>query len=435
MKKKRIQHFLLSGALLFLTLCGCGMSDDAGMSPTEFESGLRKNCSLESIDFSTPVMLSSEFDPELLDYSTYVYRSIGEIGITPRAIDRFSIIKVNEYTVKSGEESALIPLDQDNTGYITISVTAETGEEKLYRLGFFRSAKSDITTLSALTINTGELLPTFEASKDGPWEVTLPTSQASIVVNAIAEDTGCRFVTIDNTKIEGSTAEKEVFLEPGKTKVIIIKIDAEEETVSTNYVIKATRAAYEPSSSTDLKNILITTSNGSELINLSPVPTDSDISVVIPWNCEDIIITPTPADPPVDKGLPTISIDSTTSPLSASVTRGEIKSVTIAVLAEDGVSEHTYTLNISRAVGQDTSLNNFTVNSDRHVTASWFSVDGDGPWYTLLRYNVGSYKILASASDPLATISLRYQGGGTSPWPMESLITSQLVQQQLIPLR
>ena len=66
MKKNPMQRFLLSGTLLVLMLSGCGMSDDAGMSQTQFESGLRKNCNLESLDFSTPVMLSSEFDPELL---------------------------------------------------------------------------------------------------------------------------------------------------------------------------------------------------------------------------------------------------------------------------------------------------------------------------------------------------------------------------------
>lgn len=366
---------------------------------------------MASLDFSAPVMLSESFSPDVLDYSAYVYNSVSEIAVTPRTTDRFAILTVNGSALQNGEESELMPLEAGQTRAIDIRVTAENGDEKQYLIRVKRSDKSMETCLSALAVGTGLLDPAFETLPDGPWSVSIPRDQWGLTVSMTACDENARSVAIDNTLFQDVSGLKTIALDPGVTKTVILRVDAEEDGISTSYVLRATRDPYEPSDQTEIETIALSWEGDKTPMVLSSVSPEEDMHVTVPWNWETVMITPTPTEPPEGKGYPVITVDNHAVPYGAALERGTPRTLTIHVMAEDGQTARDYRLVIARDACTDTSLCALDLVSDYHTLVSWFSVDRDGPWYALMRYNVDFYRILAEPRDPLAVVSARFQDG------------------------
>lgn len=401
----------VAGIIAFCLVCwGCGPSPDSGHN-VSYKSGLRSDTTLASLDFSEPVILSPSFSPEVIDYSAYVYNSVNEIAVTPRTTDRFAVLSVNGSALESGEESDLVPLEAGQTRSIDIRVTAENGDEKQYLVRVSRSDKSMETCLSDLVVDSGILEPAFDESPEGPWTVSVPRDQWGLTVSMTACDENVRSVTIDNTPFQEETGTKTIALDPGVTKTVILKVDAEEEGISTSYVLRATRDDYEPSDQTEITSIALAWEGAAAPILVPSITSNEDMHVAVPWNWDTVTVTPAPVDPPDGKGYPVITVDDHAVPYGVAVERGTPRTLTIHVVAEDRDTTRDYRLVIEREACTDTSLAGLDLVSDYHTLVSWFSVDQDGPWYALLRYNVESYRIMAETRDPLAVVTARFQGG------------------------
>lgn len=408
------------GMVMFLA--GCGSSSDDGMKPTVYESGLRSDSRLESLGFSTPVVLNPAFDPDTFSYETTVYRTVGEIALTPKLSDRFAEVTVNGRNVEEGAETEPISLALGQTTTITIRVTAENGGTRDYMLAVYRSDKNTITSLAHVGVEGFSLVPKFEENPDGPWDVAVPSDQANITVTATATDELARQVTINGVAFAGHTGTVEnIGLTPGATRAVVITVDAQEDGISKSYVIKAARAGGEVDSGGDdpggedpveelSRNVdlsSLTLRYGYTTLALTP-DAGQATPVTVPWDCSRVTVAAKAVEAPV------VTVNGGASPASVEVYRHQSNTVTIHVVAEDGTGAD-YVLAVERAISQETGLANFGVSSGRHTMASWFSVDQDGPWYCLLRYDEETYSFSAETKDGLAQITSATMNGNTIP--------------------
>lgn len=427
MEKKQIRSIVLLGFAVLLFITGCGSSSDDGMTATDYESGLRSDCRLESLEFSTPVALIPTFDPETLFYEISVYKDTESLSITPRLYDRFSKMTVNGTALENGGQSPPVALSLGSTTPLAIIVTAENGDTREYTITIYRSDKSTITSLASVRVPGLDLIPAFKNNPKGPWEVVVPAEQAAITVSVTATDALCRQVMINGVAFEGPRGMiEDIALEPGITRAIVITVNAQEEGVSDSYVIKATRAGdttgpdeEDPddddtgggdSGGTLSGNVELsgmTLRYGSTMRQITPVAGQAT-PVSVPWDCSKVTISAHAAE------APAVTINGGKSPATLDILRHQSNQVTLHVVAENG-SYADYVLNIKREVSGETALANFDVNSERNTTVSWFSVDKDGPWYCLLRHNVAAYSFSAETLDSWAQITSAALNGEEIP--------------------
>jgi hypothetical protein len=85
--------------------------------------------------------LSKPFDSLVTDYNVQVTNKIDSITVTPEADDKFASIMVNDSLLKSEGLAVKIPIGKS---HISVKVTAENGETRIYTLNVIREAnKSD----------------------------------------------------------------------------------------------------------------------------------------------------------------------------------------------------------------------------------------------------------------------------------------------------
>ena len=309
------------------------------------------------------------FSSDTLEYD------LGDVNYSKTKINVEAVLKDVDSSVKGDGEISLKTGDNE----IVLTVTAQNGEEKTYKLHVNR-IKNDNANLSLLSVMGYTLTPDFD--KDTLYYETTVEEEKSILtkeeVTAVAEDKNASISKQDN--IELSTTVDNIYkvtvtAEDGKTiKIYTIKVNRPKSSDTTLSKVNLTNAVLSPSLSKDKREYTLTIPYGSTEFNIEGVPT-------VPTT----IVT----------GNGTYSKDD--------------KVVRLTTIAEDG-SMDVYVFNVVKALSNDATLHDLSVsgyNLDKTFTSTTLDYSiGDIPY--------GATKLKINATPTNSDSTIKYYVGTTS---------------------
>ena len=309
------------------------------------------------------------FSSDTLEYD------LGDVNYSKTKINVEAILKDVDSSVKGTGEISLKTGDNE----IVLTVTAQNGEEKTYKLHVNR-IKNDNANLSLLSVMGYTLTPDFD--KDTLYYETTVEEEKSILtkeeVTAVAEDKNASISKQDN--IELSTTVDNIYkvtvtAEDGKTiKIYTIKVNRPKSSDTTLSKVNLTNAVLSPSLSKDKREYTLTIPYGSTEFTIEGVPTVPTTTVT---------------------GNGTYSKDD--------------KVVRLTTIAEDG-SMDVYVFNVVKALSNDATLHDLSVsgyNLDKTFTSTTLDYRiGDIPY--------GTTKLKINATPTNSDSTIKYYVGTTS---------------------
>ena len=309
------------------------------------------------------------FSSDTLEYD------LGDVNYSKTKINVETVLKDVDSSVKGDGEISLKTGDNE----IVLTVTAQNGEEKTYKLHVNR-IKNNNANLSLLSVMGYTLTPDFD--KDTLYYETTVEEEKSILtkeeVTAVAEDKNASISKQDN--IELSTTVDNIYkvtvtAEDGKTiKIYTIKVNRPKSSDTTLSKVNLTNAVLSPSLSKDKREYTLTIPYGSTEFNIEGVPTVPTTTVT---------------------GNGTYSKDD--------------KVVRLTTIAEDG-SMDVYVFNVVKALSNDATLHDLSVsgyNLDKTFTSTTLDYSiGDIPY--------GTTKLKINATPTNSDSTIKYYVGTTS---------------------
>ena len=206
------------------------------------------NANLSALSISNGT-LSPSFNSSTILYTAIVSNSISSITVTPTKSDANANIQVRVNggtyaSVTSGSASSSLSLNV-GSNTIDVKVTAQDGSTiKTYTLTLTRQASSN-ANLSALTISSGTLSPSFILSTFS-YNVSVINSVSSVTVTPTKSDANASIqVRVNNgsyANVTSGTASSALGLNVG-SNTIDVKVTAQDGTTIQTYTITVTRTA------------------------------------------------------------------------------------------------------------------------------------------------------------------------------------------------
>ena len=292
--------------------------------------------------------LSPNFASATTSYTASIDNTVNSIFVTPILNETHAIVKVNGITTASGNPSAPISMSV-GANTVTIIVTAEDSSTNTYILTVTRSQSAD-ATLSALSLSSGSLNPSFSAGNSA-YTVSLANTANSITVTPLVNEATAT-VTVNGIAVPAGSASAAISMNVGVNAITIV-VTAQNGTTKT-YDLTLTRAQ-----SADATLSSLSLSNSSLIQTFSPSTTAYNAS--IDFTVASITVTPT-----VHEANATISVNgvSTTSGNASQALSMNLgaNAVTIIVTAQDGSIE-TYVITVTRGPSSDATLSNLSLSS------------------------------------------------------------------------
>jgi Cadherin-like beta sandwich domain len=260
-------------------------------------------------------------------------------------------------TATKADPNAVISGDVPNNGQATIqlggpgtsrdvsiTVTAQNGNSKTYRIAVERAAPSSDNNLSALTVTSGILAPTFTPSTLN-YAIDVATDITSVTVAATKSDPDAVMSSSVTAGTGTATGQATIPLGgPGTTTQVAITMTAPNGNAKT-YTITVNRAA--PSSDANLSALMVSAGT----LNPGFAAGTPTYTVTVPASVDSLTVTATKSDPNAvmsASGSVIAPAGVLTGSVSSPLGLGTTTLFTITVIAQDGVSTRPYTINVFR---------------------------------------------------------------------------------------
>jgi len=330
---------------------------------------VNSDASLSNLTVSAGTLTASSggggFSSNLTSYTDSVDNSVSSISVTPTVNNAGATVTVNGTLVTSGSPSTAIGLNVGNNS-VTIVVTAQDGvttqtytinvvrapasiiSSKNYTINVSRAAQilSNDALLSNLTASSGSI--SFN-SQTTYYNIQLSNNITTISLTPTTEQANAT-VTINGTTVASGSPSSSINLNVG-SNIVTIVVTAQDGVTTKTYTVNVVRSSQLLSTDALLSNLTI--SNGS--LTFSPQTVSYMVSVAD--GVTSVTVTPT-ADQSnatitvngngVTSGSPSNSINLNTGP----------NTITIVVTAQDGLTNKSYTIIVTRAqsISTDSSL-------------------------------------------------------------------------------
>ena len=308
------------------------------------------NANLSNLALSSGT-LSPSFSANTTSYTASVANAVSAITVTPVTSSGFATVTVNGTTVASGSASGSIALAVgQNT--ITTVVTAQDGTTiKTYTVVVTR-APSAVATLSNLALSSGTLSPSF-ASGTTSYTASVANSVTAITVTPTVSDATAT-VTVNGTTVASGSASGSIALAVGQNTITTV-VTAQDGTTNSTYTVVVTRAG---SSVATLSNLAL--SSGTLSPTFASGTTSYTASVANSVTAITVTPTVTDATATVTVNGTTVASGSASGSISLNVGTNTISTV---VTAQDGTTNSTYTVVVTRAAAALTTSVNYSVSS------------------------------------------------------------------------
>ncbi|MFE6796528.1 cadherin-like beta sandwich domain-containing protein [Paenibacillus chitinolyticus] len=349
------------------------------------------NANLSNLTLSAGT-LSPAFASGTTGYTADVSNGTASINVTPTVADGTATVKVNGSTVASGSPSPV----SLNVGAnpITVEVTAQDGTtKKTYTVSVTRAASTN-ANLSGLTLSAATLNPTF-ASGTTSYTAGVANNVTSVDVTPTLAD-GTATLKVNGSTVTSGNASP-VSLNVGANTITVL-VTAQDGTTQKTYTVTVTRAA-PLSTNANLNNLTLSAGT------LSPSFASGTTSYTagVANNVTSVDVTPVLAD-----GTATLKVNGSTaasgSPSLVSLSVGA-NTITVLVTAQDGTTQKTYTVTVTRAAPLSTNanLNNLTLSAG---TLNPSFASGTTSYTASVANNVTSVDVTPVLADGTATLKV-----------------------------
>jgi len=361
-------------------------------------AGLTGNNSLQSLAVS-PGTLAPAFNANTLAYTVDVANNVTSLSVTPTLDDPAATMTVNGQSATSGQARTIILDNPGQSTTITITVTAQNGNEKTYLISVSRGVSGN-NNLRSLTVSPGTLAPAFSAGTVG-YSVNVAHSVTSITVTAAPQDTAAS-MTVNEQGTNSGQPRTIPLRGSGSNTFITIVVTAQNGAQKT-YTVDVGRAA--PAGNNTLRGLTVSPGALDPSFNAST----TRYTVNVGSNVSSVDVTATKSDPNA------VMTDDVTAGAGTATGRATIQlngpgtatSVSITVTAPNG-SSNTYTITVNRAAQA----------GNNNISALTVSPGSLSPSFRADRTNysvnvdstVSSVTVTATKADPSAVLTINGQG-------------------------
>lgn len=299
-------------------------------------AALGGNNDLRSLSVS-PGSLSPGFTAGTTSYTVDVGGRVSSISVTAAPEDANASLAINGQGTNSGQARSIdLGPDGSSTG-IQVIVTAQNGSQKPYFITVNRAALSADNNLEALNVSPGSLDPAFSAGTT-QYSVEVATDVTAVTVSATKSD--------PNAVISGDVqndGQANILLDgPGTSKTVSIAVAAPNGDSKT-YNITVNRLA--PSTDSNLSALTLSVGTLSPSFSSGQLSYGASVSA----NDETVTITATKSDPNAEISSDGSVIAAAGTPTgSVTISLGRNTTTSMLVIAQDGTTQKTYTINVFR---------------------------------------------------------------------------------------
>ncbi len=336
--------------------------------------------------------LNPAFAGTTTSYTASVANPVTSVTITPTAADPTATITVNGTAVNSGSPSGNISLAVGQNTISTVVTAQDGATTKTYTLVITRAPSSN-AKLYAMHPSNGTLSPGFTGANTSYTE-SVPSSTSSITITPTTADAGAT-VTVNGNTVASGTASPSLPLVVGPNTITTI-VTAQDGSTTMTYTITVTRAQ-SPNSFLSA----LSTSSGT----LSPAfsPTTTSYSVTVDNTVSSITVTPTAQDAGATISVNGYPVQSGTASGPVTLVVGENNQIPVIVTSQDGSTNHSYTLNVTRLLSANAKLTSMHPSNGTLSPA----FNGNTTSYTTTVSNaVASITITPVSSDDAASITV-----------------------------
>lgn len=339
------------------------------------------NAYLKSVTISN---VSFNFSSEKFTYNVNVPNNVESVSIDYEKSNVNAVVSTSPISLKN------IMLAAGKTELVLLTVkSSDKTTTKRYTFNIYRDSatgniKSNDCSLSMLSIDGASI--EFDKTKLH-YEVQLPSS---------TEKTSVKYSLSSNKASAAATPSdlENISIAEGETKIVSIKVTAEDGTTQTYTVSIYRKSSVGQSSDATLKSLSVT---GASLQFISSA---TDYDVEIPSGYAGIVSVNYEKN---HVGATVVSMPSNLDNIS--VAEGIVTKVTIIVTAEDKVTSKTYTVNLTKQGG--TSLSSNANLSGITLSDGTLSFDAATTSYSVSVGNaVSSITVNATAEDSKASVSI-----------------------------
>ncbi|WP_429126125.1 cadherin-like beta sandwich domain-containing protein [Ensifer sp. 4252] len=336
--------------------------------------------------------LSPAFASGTTSYSASVPNATTSLTVTPDVSDTTATVTVNGATVASGVASGSIPLAVGPNALTTV-VTAEDGTTKTYTVTVTRAASAN-ADLSGLSLSSGTLSPVFSSGTTA-YTASVPNTTASLTVTPTASDATAT-ITVNGTTVASGAASGSIVLAVG-TNVVTTVVTAEDGTTQSSYALTVTRAA-----STNAELSGLTLSGGT----LSPAFASATTSYTasVPNAVASLTVTPLVSDATATVTVNGVAVASGAVSGAIALAVGS-NTVTTVVTAEDGTTQTSYTVVVTRALPASTDAKLAGLSLSTGTLSPGFSA-GVASYTASVSNATASLTVTPTVSDAAATVTV-----------------------------
>ncbi|WP_096356028.1 cadherin-like beta sandwich domain-containing protein [Mucilaginibacter gotjawali] len=348
--------------------------------------------------------ISPAFAANATSYTASVGYDVSGVKLSVTADDANATIAVNGISMMTGAGSIDIPLSFGQNS-VAVTVTAADGlTTKTYALLITRAGASVNARLADLTLSTGTLTPVFVTTKTS-YAASVINSITSITVTPISSDNTAT-ISVNNIPVISGMPSTAIPLNIGPN-IINITGTAQDKTTTLTYTLTVNRAV-----AANANLVALHLSAGT----LSPIfsTATTGYTTSVPNTMASITVIPIAADINAAIKINSVTVISNQASTPIPLNIGP-NSISITVTAQNGTTEKTYSVVVSRLPSANAGLAGITLSNG--VITPVFSTSKYS--YTAsVPYNVSSVKLTATGSDTTAMITVngtQVQPGTASP--------------------
>jgi hypothetical protein len=335
--------------------------------------------------------LSPSFASGTTAYTASVANGVSSLTVTPTATQADATIKVNGSAVTSGSASGAIALAV-GANTIAVVVTAQDGTTKSTYTVTVTRAGSSTSSLSALTLSSGTLSPSF-ASGTTAYTASVANGVASLKVTPTATQADAT-IKVNGTAVASGSASGTIALAVGSNTISIV-VTAQDGVTSTTYTVTVTRAG---SSTSSLSALSL--SSGTLSPSFASGTTAYTASVANGVASLKVTPTATQADATIKVNGTAVASGSASGTIALAVGSNTIS---VVVTAQDGTTKSTYTVTVTRAASADATLSALSLSSG---TLSPGFASGTTAYTASVANGVSSLTVTPTATQADATIKV-----------------------------
>ena len=293
------------------------------------------NAGIDSLSLSSGNS-NTPFSSGTGSYTVTVANNVNSITLKPTTSNATATVTVNGIIIANGASTAPIALKVGSNTITTIVTAQNKTTKNTYTVTIIRAPSSN-AGLANLTLSSGKLNPAF-ATGTAVYAVSVSNSITSLTVTPITSDATAT-VTVNGTTLTSGTASAPIALALGNNTITTI-VTAQDGKTKQTYTVTVNRPL---SSNAGLSNLAV----GSGQLSPAFAPGITNYKTTVINTVSSIQIRPTLSDKTATLTVNGVKFISGTISAPIALAMGN-NMITIVVTAQDGTTQNTYTLIVSR---------------------------------------------------------------------------------------